>query len=203
LPEANVEQSDTGDSLSDEGSILVLTGGVADHRDFAAAPRVMAQAAARLALQGISVTLVGSAPDALPAHRPDRLRILPRLPVTEMVREIGVARIVICNGGDTLVQVLALRRACVALAMAADQELRLRRCRTAGLDVQSAIDVSQLVSKAAGLWSDPIAQSRQLHIVSGLEVCDASETVLAAIVRLAAMADGSRLAADRYSQGLA
>lgn len=164
--------------------VLVLTGGVADSRDFAAAPHVMAQAASRLAAENVPVVLVGAPAEFVPSRKIDNLTILPRLTVTEMAARIRAARLVICNGGDTLIQVLALGRACVAIAMAPDQVIRLDRCRRHGLDLRADIDCDQILTRARALWHDPVSRAAQIQQIGQLRITNAMDQVIDCIIRL-------------------
>lgn len=164
--------------------VLVLTGGVADSRDFAAAPHVMAQAAARLAAENVPVVLVGAPAEFVPSRKIDNLTILPRLTVTDMAARIRAARLVICNGGDTLIQVLALGRACVAIAMAPDQVIRLDRCKRRGLDLRADIDSDQILTRTRTLWHDPMSRAAQIEQVDQLKITNAMDQVIDSIARL-------------------
>lgn len=165
--------------------ILVLTGGVADSRAFAAAPHVMAQVAVRLASDQIPVVLVGTPPELVPSRVPANLTILPRLAVTDVGAGIRAARVVVCNGGDTLVQVLALTRPCVAIAMAPDQVIRLRRCQQNGLNVQASIDTDQILEKVRRLWNSEADRAAQIHAMQQLAFRNAIDEVIDSIKELA------------------
>lgn len=173
----------SGDSIPQD-HVLVLTGGVADSRDFAAAPHVMAQAAARLAAERVPVVLVGAPAEFLPSRKIENLTILPRLTVTEMAARIRAARLVICNGGDTLIQVLALGRACVAIAMAPDQVIRLHRCKRRGLDLRADIDADQILNRTRALWNDPVRRAVQIQQIGQLRITNAMEMVIDSIAKL-------------------
>ncbi len=190
LPDATIADSDGADAGNStlQKHVLVLTGGVADDRDFAAAPHVMAQAAARLAADHVPVILVGTPAELIPSRVPENLRILPRLSVTEMAAHIRAAQVVICNGGDTLIQVLALGRACVAIAMAPDQVIRLERCRQRGLDVRADIDAEQILQRARLLWQDPAIRDAQIKQIKRLSIVNAMDQVMDSIARLTARA---------------
>ncbi|MDW8259886.1 MAG: hypothetical protein RML32_10635, partial [Gammaproteobacteria bacterium] len=109
-PDPDASLTPRGDAPAGSDHVLVLIGGVADHPDFAASPSTMVEAARQLALQGVPVRLVGAAPEHAPLRPPAALTVLPRLMVDAVAPAIERATIVVCNGGDTLIQVLALRR---------------------------------------------------------------------------------------------
>lgn len=165
--------------------ILVLTGGVADSRSFAAAPHVMAQVAARLAAEQVPVILVGAPTELVPSRVPANLTILPRLAVTEVGARIQAAQVVICNGGDTLIQVLALERPCVAIAMAPDQVIRLKRCQKNGVDVQASIDTEELLAKTRLFWNNTSNRIAQVKTMQRLSITNKMDQAISTIIRLA------------------
>ena len=190
-----IPETDTVHS-NQQDHVLVLTGGVADHRDFAAAPHVMAQAAVRLATDNVPVVLVGAPPELVPSRVPAKLTILPRLSVTDMAMRIRAARVVICNGGDTLIQVLALGRACVAIAMAPDQVMRLERCKQRGLELRAGIDRDEILSRARLFWRDPASREAQIELIRQLSIVNAMDQVVDSIARLATSGAGVALGID-------
>ena len=186
IPDAEVVISG-GVSSADpvpQDHVLVLTGGVADSRDFAAAPHVMAQAAASLAAEQVPVVLVGAPAEFIPSRKIDNLTILPRLSGTDMAARIRAAQVVICNGGDTLIQVLALGRACVAIAMAPDQVIRLDRCKRRGLDLRADIESDQILARTRTLWRDPASRAAQIEQARQLTIANAMDQVIDSIARL-------------------
>jgi hypothetical protein len=153
----------------------------------------MAQAAARLAAENVPVVLVGAPAEFVPSRKIENLTILPRLTVTEMAARIRAARLVICNGGDTLVQVLALGRACVAIAMAPDQVIRLDRCKRRGLDLRADIDADQILTRTRTLWHDPVSRDAQIQQIGQLRITNAMDQVIDCIVRLGERASSETL----------
>ena len=90
----------------------------------------------------------------------------------------------ICNGGDTLIQVLALGRACVAIAMAPDQVMRLDRCKRQGLDVRADIDSDQILARTRTLWHEPASRATQIEQIGILKIANAMDRVMDSIARL-------------------
>src|SRR6202035_76789 len=72
------------------------------------------------------------------------LKVAPRLPVAMLIELIRGARLVISNGGDTMLQALACKRPCVAVAIAGDQAYRIKRCVRAGLVASARLDAADL-----------------------------------------------------------
>ncbi len=67
------------------------------------------------------------------------------LPQAELVELMRAARLVIANGGSTLLQAIACGRACIGVAIAKDQAERIRRCVSAGAAQAAALDAADMV----------------------------------------------------------
>ncbi len=116
--------------LQSRGYIAIVPGGGTPHKGAEDAPQIFALAADKLAALGHRVVLVG-----LPASissAPGVIRT-ERLPTAELVGMMRHARVVLTNGGDTLVQALACKCICVASPIAHDQAERISRCAREGL----------------------------------------------------------------------
>lgn len=114
--------------------IAVVPGGGTEHAGTGATLRAMMDAASRLAARGLHVVLVGldqPLEPSLPTLHP-----APRMPVGALVELLRNARVVVVNGGYTLLQALACDRPCVAVALARDQSDRIERCVAAGVAVR-------------------------------------------------------------------
>ncbi|HLY52733.1 MAG TPA: hypothetical protein VKQ31_06960, partial [Steroidobacteraceae bacterium] len=115
-------------SLAAGEYVLVVPGGGSGHPGAEHAPAIVA-AASRAIARRVPVLLVGP---ALPGGDAPALRVAPRLPPGELCELIRAARLVVTNGGDTLLQALACERPCVAVPIAHDQSARIERCVRAG-----------------------------------------------------------------------
>jgi hypothetical protein len=162
--------------------VLVVPGGGTGHPGVENAPQVMAEAAARLSTLGHQIMLVGGAAPAASAL----LKHAPRLPMAELTALLRQARIVVTNGGDTLLQALACARACVATPIAADQAARISRCETAGLIVGSALNALALEQAALSLLSNEQRRTGLLALISQLGITNGIGTAVEAISTLAA-----------------
>jgi hypothetical protein len=157
--------------------VLVVPGGGTTHRGAQHSPATVAEVAGTLAEQGIPTLLVGAeAPARYPA-----LRASGRLPVAELCELIRGARLVIVNGGDTLLQVLACRRPCIAVPMAGDQAHRIGCCAGAGLALEGAIDVAGLEAQAITLLGEP---QRIAALESALARVDVKNALTSVVDRL-------------------
>ena len=148
------------------GYVLVVPGGGTGHPGAVDAPAIFAAAARELAARGVETLLVGvnsSAHDA-------RLRIAPRMPLAELVELMRGARLVVTNGGDTLLQAIACGRPCVAAPIAGDQARRVRICERAGLTRGATLDSDSLVRIAmAQLAKPPQRDDTAPELQNGME----------------------------------
>ncbi|HEY5102370.1 MAG TPA: hypothetical protein VII70_06275, partial [Steroidobacteraceae bacterium] len=165
--------------------VLVVPGGGTGHPGALDAPQIVADAARRIAQHSYPTILVGVTPRATdePAAGSPELRLAPRLPVAMVGELIRGARLVISNGGDTMLQVLACGRPCVAVAIAGDQAHRIRQCVRQGLAVRARLDVEDLEQVALRLLETDGAQARMPERV----IANGLDTALKAIAKLAGL----------------
>ncbi|HTY50603.1 MAG TPA: hypothetical protein VMB48_13015 [Steroidobacteraceae bacterium] len=161
--------------------ILVVPGGGTPHPGAEDAPAIAAQAAARLAAQGLDTVLVGV---EAPADAPARLRTLARLPADELAALLRAAALVVTNGGDTLLQALACARPCLACPIAPDQAPRIAHLARLGLVSAAPLNAAGLAAAAAALRAEPERQRAQLAALAAHPVRNALPQVLAAIAVL-------------------
>jgi hypothetical protein len=182
LPVANTEP-DPLPQLRD--FVLVVAGGGTAHPGARAAPAISSAAAAALAAKGLRTVLVG-APDHIGTSA--SLTRLPLLPQPQLVALLRRARVVVSNGGDTLLQALACGCACVAVPIAHDQAARIARCRDLGLIHAAPLAAAAIVAVAAGLYDDEHERLRLIARGRAMGITDAMPQVLDWI---AAMAPGA------------
>jgi hypothetical protein len=123
------------DSL--RGEVVVIPGGGTGHPGAEDAARQFLMAAGNLAAAGFATTFVGPTQDAggggrAGAPSPARLACVAALPQAELAALMRGARLVIANGGSTLLQAIACGAPCVAAPIAGDQ--RERRPRSEGAE---------------------------------------------------------------------
>jgi len=164
--------------------VLVVPGGGTDHPGAVNAPQVVAAAARNIAEQGHPTVLVGVQP-AEGTRSGDALRTLPRIPMTQLAELIRNARLVVSNGGDTLLQAIACRRACVAVPIAGDQAHRIEKCEQAGLAKGARLDAADLAEAAASLMNDVAAHDALLTRLQSARMHNGLDTALASFERLA------------------
>ena len=109
--------------------VLVVPGGGTGHPGAADAVARFHAAAAEVAATGIATLFAGPR-----LEQPvSSLRQLGSLPQAELAELMRGARLIIANGGSTLLQAIACGAATVAVAIADDQGERIRRCVAAGV----------------------------------------------------------------------
>lgn len=169
--------------LQSENYVLVVPGGGTGHPGAERGPEIMADAAVKLAKHGYITLFVGGSSVVRPSEI-SLLQTVPRLSMTELIPLIQHARIVITNGGDTLLQALACSRVCIAAAIAHDQSARIDRCEAAGLVIGSELEAVALERAALSLLSDEQKRSDQLALIARHPVTNGMGTALEAIRKL-------------------
>lgn len=171
--------------------LLVIPGGGSGHPRMPHGPEVMLETAIRLARAGHTVVLLASTcdQDSMQAL-PSSLVNLPRQDITITAELIRGARLVVCNGGDTLLQSLASGIQCVAAAMVPDQITRLRRLRRAGAEFTRALEAGALVSAALQILDDPQACRRSDTAGTTLGLRNCMPEALEALVSLCGPGSG-------------
>jgi hypothetical protein len=130
--------------------VLVVPGGGTGHPGVEDAPTIIANAAYQVASAGYSTILVGVTPTKLHAQ----LRLAPRMPMALLGELIRHAKLVVSNGGDTLLQVIACARPCIAVPIAGDQAHRISECERIGLAAGARLDETELAQATLTLLAD-------------------------------------------------
>jgi UDP:flavonoid glycosyltransferase YjiC (YdhE family) len=100
----------------------------------------------------------------------------------ELIRH---ARLVISNGGDTLLQTLACNRACVAIPIAGDQPHRIEKCVQASLAVSATLDSGDVERVALSVLENPELRQRLERNSTQAGITNALGGALATLERLA------------------
>ena len=165
--------------------VLVVPGGGTDHPGAENAPHIIAEAARRIAEQGTPTVLVGVSLsgdlDRPPSHR---LHVTPRLPMAQLAALMRGARLVVSNGGDTLLQAISAARLCVAVPIAGDQAHRIARCEQRGLAVGSRLDAQVLSEAALSLLGDSARHASFVTRLSRSTLTNGLDAALESIGRL-------------------
>lgn len=180
--------------------VLMVPGGGTGHPGAGDAVEVFLQAARGLAALGVDTVLVGrvGTPSAVTEAAPggsggfgagSRAQLLGSLPQAELAELMRGARLVIANGGSTLLQSIACGRACVAVPIAGDQAERIRRCVEAGVAVAAPLAADAMVRIAAQLWRDAAGIEALAGRAVALGLADGVDVALRAIAALLTQQD--------------
>jgi hypothetical protein len=166
--------------------VLVVPGGGTDHPGAENAPQIIAEAARRIAERGVPTVLVGVTPSGqLNRPPPHTLHVASRMPMNQLAELMRGARLIVSNGGDTLLQAISAGRPCVAVPVAGDQAHRIARCERRGLALGARLDTQSLAQAALNFLGD---SPRHAALVSRLgkgTLSNGIDTALASIARLA------------------
>lgn len=135
------------------GFVLVVPGGGTAHKGARSAPEIALDGARRIALRGHPTVIVGVGPEVAGGEA-EGLRRSPRIPMDELCELIRAARLVVSNGGDTLLQAISLGRPCVAVPIADDQPRRIAACVREGLAVVAPLEAGAIERAALALLDD-------------------------------------------------
>jgi len=111
------------------------------------------------------------------------LRALGPLPQADLAALMQSARLVVANGGSTLLQSLACGAASIAVPIARDQAERIRRCVRVGVARESPLEPVRIAEAALALIDDETARAALATRAAGLGLTDGVETALRALGR--------------------
>jgi glycosyltransferase involved in cell wall biosynthesis len=156
--------------------VLVVPGGGTGHPGAHHAAAEFAAAARALAARGAATVYVGPYDAGGP-----NLHALGPLPQSDLAELMRSARLIIANGGSTLLQAIACGRACVAVPIAKDQTERTRRCVAAGVAVAAALNAASIVQAADLLLQDEPLRTSLAARAAGLKLADGVELAVQAL----------------------
>jgi len=171
------------------GFVLVVPGGGTGHPGANDATDQFMAAARSLAAGGTKTVYVGPAgcadirADAGAAGEPNWLHLGP-LPQDELAELMRAARLVVANGGSTLLQAIACGSACIAVPIAQDQAGRIQRCVAAGVAFAAALDSGRIMQAAAQLLRNESQRAELAGRASGLGLADGVEIAVQAMCGL-------------------
>jgi hypothetical protein len=169
--------------------VVVIPGGGTGHPGAQDAARQFLTAARNLAAAGFATTFVGPPQDAgaaasRGAESLPRLACIAALPQADLAALMRGARLVIANGGSTLLQAIACGAPCVAAPIAGDQRERIRSCAAAGVAVEAAPRAADLEAKARTLLEDEAARAALAQRAAALQLADGIDVALDALAGL-------------------
>jgi UDP-N-acetylglucosamine:LPS N-acetylglucosamine transferase len=163
--------------------VLVVPGGGTGHPGMDDAADQFMAAARSLAASGIQTLYVGPAgrhAGIATVHEPNWHHLGP-LPQDELAALMRAARLVVANGGSTLLQAIACGNACIAVPIAKDQAARIHRCVAAGVAVAAALDAAHIMQAAAQLLQDEPRRAALAARAAGLGLADGVDMAVAAL----------------------
>jgi glycosyltransferase involved in cell wall biosynthesis len=164
--------------------VLVVPGGGTGHPGADDAADQFMRAALALASAGTPTVYVGPVGTGAHAVAEPNLHRLGPLPQDELAQLMRAARLIVANGGSTLLQAIACGTACVAVPIAKDQAERTRRCAAAGVAFAATLDSASIVQAAARLLRDDSQRAALAGRAAGLELADGIELALQALAGL-------------------
>ena len=164
-------------AVADSAPILFMPGGGSAHGAPTNLPALFARLAERLARRGERVSFVAGPGFTSHIESLPRLQVLRNPSGDELREQLGAARLVVANGGDSLLQALVLGRPCIAMPIASDQASRIAWCQSRGIVATgTAEDLPEILERhlaepgrraalaanAAGMgWRDGMAEALQ------------------------------------------
>ncbi|GAC1329819.1 MAG: hypothetical protein NVSMB15_02700 [Steroidobacteraceae bacterium] len=167
--------------------VLVVPGGGTGHPDVAGAAAQFSAAAQRLAARGVPTVYVGpyqAGVGGLEAGVQPNLHLLGPLLQSDLAELMRAARLIIANGGATLLQGIFCGAACVAVPIAGDQAERTQGCVTAGVAVAARLKASSIVQAADPLLSKEPLRAALAGRAAALGLADGVDVAIAAIACL-------------------
>ncbi len=167
-----------------ETYVLVVPGGGTGHPGAGDALQVFMAAARALAERSVPTVFVGpvaadqQTPQGEPAKYLHALGLVPQAELAELMRS---ARLVVANGGSTLLQAIACGRACVAVPIAQDQVERTRRCAALGVAVEAVCDAAGIVNVAEHFLQDEPQRAALARRAANCRLADGLEVAVQAL----------------------
>jgi hypothetical protein len=162
--------------------VLMVPGGGTGHPGALGATAQFLEAGRELAASGVVTAFVGPTDSSAPELPVDsNFRHLGALPQQDLVELMRHARLVVANGGSTLLQALACGTACVAVPIARDQAMRIQRCVHLGVALDAALDAHRIAARATALWGDDQARAQLAQRAAGLELADGADIAVRAL----------------------
>jgi glycosyltransferase involved in cell wall biosynthesis len=167
--------------------VLIVPGGGTGHPRARDASNTFLAAALALAGNGLPTVFVGPvgppSDDSSQSGGP-QLRCFASLPQSDLVELMRSARLIVANGGSTLLQAIACAVPCVAVPIAGDQTERIRRCVGAGVAMTAKLDAASMTRTVLDLLKDDARRAALARRAAELGLADGVEIALDALSRL-------------------
>jgi spore coat polysaccharide biosynthesis predicted glycosyltransferase SpsG len=161
--------------------VLVVPGGGTGHPGADDAVGQFEAAARALAARGVATVYVGPTnANGGAIHEPNwhPLGPLPQADLAELMRS---ARLIVANGGSTLLQAIGCGNACIAVPIAKDQVERTRRCVAAGVAAAATLDAADMVQAADRLLQNEPQRAALAGRAARLKLADGVEVAIQAL----------------------
>jgi hypothetical protein len=156
--------------------VLLVPGGGTGHPGAHDAAAQFLGAARILAKGGVTALFVGPATVAGAAEPVAGLRCLAPMAQADLMALMRGARLIVANGGSTLLQGIACGRACIGVPIAADQKQRIDACVAAGVARSSDLCAAGIAAGAQALLGEEMqraalaARAAQLGLADGIDI---------------------------------
>jgi ADP-heptose:LPS heptosyltransferase len=164
--------------------VLVIPGGGTGHPGAMDAVGEFRAAANILAAAGAATVFVGPAGAASSVDAVLNLRSVGMLPQPQLAVLMHGAKLIVTNGGSTLLQAIACAKACIAVPIAKDQVKRIEHCVAAGVAVEAPLQSAGIVRIAHELLLDEAARAGLAARAAALGLADGVDVALAALEQL-------------------
>jgi hypothetical protein len=168
---------------SAESYVLLVPGGGTGHPNAADAVQQFLAAAQSLAGKGIDSVFVGP----IAAQAPDesgKLTCLAPMPQDKLLQLMQGARLIIANGGSTLLQGIACGVACIGVPIAKDQGQRIDSCVSAQLAVAAELNAHSMAAAALQLWENDAELRSLRERARAARLADGNTIAVEALTRL-------------------
>lgn len=171
---AATDESAADELLADFGTpdIVIVPGGGSQFHDASMTPARFAEWGAALAIKGHRVVFVAGPSFTLELPQTSHFRTVRSVAGGALHALLARSRAVLVNGGDTLLQALALDKPCIAVPIAGDQAERIARCAAQGVVLSpkpdDVVDIGERVLVDAASRDDLALHRRALALRDAL-----------------------------------
>jgi predicted glycosyltransferase len=160
--------------------VLIVPGGGTGHPGAHHAVAQFFAAARDLAASGVSTVYVGPSAEA-DEYKDSHLRTFKLLPQRDLGELMQSARLIVTNGGDTLIQAIACAIPSIAVPIAKDQPERIRRCVRLGTTVAATPNSEDIARAVRSLLRDDAARLALARRAADLGLVDSTQVAIAAL----------------------
>ncbi len=177
----------------EEGRYTLFVPGGRSEANRVTEPTELFIAAAReyVAAAGEPAVVLTGRPEAPPVVESAGPRFLPRVTPEEVQHLLAAAKLVVSNGGTTMVHALAHGRPLVAVPLASDQKRRIRLAVKLGVAATAPLSPQAIAAEAAALLTDEPRRDQMTRRTAGLGIANGVGEAVASLIALARRTPGS------------